>query len=60
MAYVEVFAALADPTRGQVLEALRRQPKTVGEVAARLPVNRTAVWQHLSVLESAGLVSVEP
>ena len=60
MAYVEVFAALADPTRGQVLEALRRQSKTVSEVAAGLPVSRTAVWQHLNVLESAGLVSVEP
>ena len=60
MAYVEVFAALADPTRRQVFEALRRQRKTVGEVAAGLPVSRPAVSQHLNVLESAGLVSVEP
>jgi len=60
MAYVEVFAALADPTRRQVFEALGPQPKTVDEVAAGLPVSRPAVSQHLNVLESAGLSSVEP
>ncbi|MDA0264132.1 MAG: metalloregulator ArsR/SmtB family transcription factor [Chloroflexi bacterium] len=60
MAYAEVFAALADPTRRHIFEALRNQPKTVGQVAAGLPVSRPAVSQHLKVLESARLVSVEP
>ena len=60
MAYVEVFAALADPTRRHIFEALREQPKTVGELAAGQTVSRPAVSQHLKVLESARLVSVEP
>lgn len=60
MAYAEVFTALADPTRRQLFEALRAQPKTVGELAEGQPVSRPAVSQHLKVLESAGLVSVEP
>src|SRR5437762_657904 len=60
MAYAEVFTALADPTRRQVFEGLRKQPKTVGELAQDLPVSRPAVSQHLRVLESASLVSVEP
>ena len=60
MAYAEVFTALADPTRRQIFEALRTQPKTVGELAEGQPVSRPAVSQHLKVLESAGLVSVEP
>ena len=60
MTYGQVFSALADPTRRNVFEALRLQPKTVGELAARLPVSRPAVSQHLKVLASAGLVSVEP
>ncbi len=60
MAYQEVFTALADPTRRHIFEALRLQPKTVGELAAGQPVSRPAVSQHLKVLESAGLVSVEP
>jgi len=60
MAYAEVFTALADSTRRHIFEALRGQPKTVGELAEGQPVSRPAVSQHLKVLESAGLVSVEP
>ena len=60
MAYDEVFTALADPTRRNIFEALRKQPKSVGELAEGQPVSRPAVSQHLKVLESAGLVSVEP
>src|SRR5207253_2289496 len=60
MAYAEAFAALADPTRRHIFEALRRQPKTVGELAEGQAVSRPAVSQHLKVLQSASLVSVEP
>ena len=60
MAYAEVFAALADPTRRHIFEDLRAQPKTVGELAAGQPVSPPAVSQHLRVLQSARLVSVEP
>ncbi len=60
MAYSEVLAALADPTRRHIFEALREQPKTVGQLAAGAPVSRPAVSQHLKLLESARLVSVEP
>lgn len=60
MAYQEVFTALADPTRRHIFEALRDQPMTVGELADAQPVSRPAVSQHLRVLESARLVSVEP
>jgi len=60
MAYAEVFTALADPTRRHIFEALRDEPKTVGELATGQPVSRPAVSQHLRVLESARLVSVEP
>lgn len=60
MAYAEIFTALADPTRRHIFEALREQPKSVGELAEGQPVSRPAVSQHLKVLESAGLVSVEP
>ena len=59
MAYAEVLSALADPTRRHIFEALREQPKTVGELAEGQPVSRPAVSQHLKVLESARLVSVE-
>ncbi len=60
MAYGNVLIALADPTRRSILEALRAAPRTVGELAAKRPVSRPAVSQHLKVLERARLVRVEP
>ena len=56
MAYQAAFVALADPTRRRVFEELRRGPCSVGKIAARMPVSRPAVSQHLGVLKKAGLV----
>ena len=59
MAYALALDALADGTRRKVFEQLRDGPLSVGDVAARLPVSRPAVSQHLRVLKDAGLVSDE-
>jgi DNA-binding transcriptional ArsR family regulator len=40
-----------------VFELLRNGSRSVGELAAKLPVSRPAVSQHLRVLETAGLVT---
>jgi DNA-binding transcriptional ArsR family regulator len=52
-----VLDALGDWTRRQILESLKAGPRSVGEIAAGLPVSRPAVSQHLRVLKQAGLVS---
>lgn len=52
-----VLDALGDWTRRQILEGLKSGPRSVGDLAADLPVSRPAVSQHLRVLEQAGLVS---
>jgi DNA-binding transcriptional ArsR family regulator len=57
MAYEQALQALGDPTRRSVLEQLRDGPRAVGEIAARVPVSRPAVSQHLRVLKEAGLVT---
>lgn len=54
------LAALADPTRREIVERLARRPRAVGELADELPVSRPAVSQHLKVLKGAGLVSDRP
>ena len=54
-----VFAALADPTRRAVFEHIAERPRSVGSLAAELPVSRPAVSQHLKVLKDAGLVADE-
>jgi DNA-binding transcriptional ArsR family regulator len=57
MAYQSAFLALGDPTRRRVFEQLRHGPKSVGIIAAKMPVSRPAVSQHLGVLKKAGLVA---
>ena len=52
-----VFAALADPTRRDIVGRLAVGDATVGELAAPYDVTVQAVSKHLKVLEDAGLVS---
>jgi len=51
------FAALADPTRREILERLARGEATVGELAEPFAMTFAAVSKHLRVLEAAGLVT---
>jgi DNA-binding transcriptional ArsR family regulator len=53
------LAALADPTRRAIFEAVARRPQAVGELAAGMPVSRPAVSQHLRALKDAQLVADE-
>ena len=53
----QVFAALADPTRRDLVARLTDGDATVGELAAPYEVSVQAVSKHLKVLEQAGLVS---
>jgi DNA-binding transcriptional ArsR family regulator len=53
----QVFAALADPTRRDIVARLAVGDATVGELAAPYDVSVQAVSKHLQVLERAGLVS---
>lgn len=53
----QVFAALADPTRRDLVARLTERDATVGELAAPYRVSVQAVSKHLKVLEQAGLVS---
>ncbi|PZS31604.1 MAG: transcriptional regulator [Pseudonocardiales bacterium] len=58
MSVETVFAALADPTRRQVLEALAAQSAASASALARdLPISRQMVLKHLAVLQETGLVS---
>jgi len=53
---MQVFSALADPTRAKIIEVLARRDLTAGEIAKRFPVSRPAVSRHLRVLRKAHLV----
>jgi DNA-binding transcriptional ArsR family regulator len=51
------WSALADGTRRAIVSRLAEGPQAVGQLAAQLPVTRSAVSQHLKILKNAGLVS---
>jgi DNA-binding transcriptional ArsR family regulator len=53
------LTALGDPTRQAIVALLFDGPRSVGELAAELPVSRPAVSQHLKVLKDARLVRDE-
>lgn len=53
----DVFKALADPSRRQLLDRLReRDGQTLGELCKRLDMSRQAVTKHLDILAEANLV----
>ena len=54
---IQALSALGDPSRRAIFERLVDAPASVGEIAAGLPVTRSAVSQHLRVLKEAGLVT---
>jgi ArsR family transcriptional regulator, arsenate/arsenite/antimonite-responsive transcriptional repressor len=55
----KTLRALGDPTRREILRALRGGDLTAGDIAGRFPMTAASVSHHLSVLREAGLVSVE-
>jgi DNA-binding transcriptional ArsR family regulator len=56
---MDIFTALADPTRRQVLDLLRRSERAAGELGEAFPrLSQPAVSRHLRVLREAGLVRV--
>jgi DNA-binding transcriptional ArsR family regulator len=54
---LRLFALFGHPIRVIIFQRIARTPGTAGELAKHLPVSRTAIVQHLKLLESAGLVS---
>ncbi|KAA9005821.1 winged helix-turn-helix transcriptional regulator [Paenibacillus spiritus] len=56
-AKADVFQAIADPTRREMLRLLAARELRIADLASRFPVSRTAIVKHLAVLEEAELVS---
>jgi len=54
-----VFKALSDPTRRQVLQLLRAGPLSAGQISARFSVSKPTMSAHFAVLKEAGLVHAE-
>jgi DNA-binding transcriptional ArsR family regulator len=60
MVEVDVFSALANPIRRDILMRLRRGPRAASELARGFEIGRPAVSEHLQVLRKARLIREEP
>ena len=54
---MDVFVALADPTRRRIVELVSAREMSAGQIADNFDVSRPAVSKHLRLLREAGLVS---
>jgi ArsR family transcriptional regulator, arsenate/arsenite/antimonite-responsive transcriptional repressor len=55
----DVFRALSDPTRREILELLRSGPRSSGEIADKFSTSWATISRHLSVLKDAELILAE-
>jgi ArsR family transcriptional regulator, repressor of sdpIR and other operons len=53
----DVFKALADPTRREILRILREGEKTAGELAERFDMSKPSVSHHFGILKQANLIA---
>ena len=55
----EVFLALSDPTRREILRLLKNGDMTAGDIAERFPLAKSTLSGHFGVLKQAGLIVAE-
>lgn len=55
----DVFQAIADPTRRQIIDLLAGQSLPVNDVAEKFDMSRPAVSKHLKILNECGLVIIK-
>ena len=48
--------AVADPTRRRILQLVRQEPSSVGDIARHFDTTQQAISQHLTLLRNAGLL----
>ena len=54
----DVFQAIADPTRRQLIHLLSQQELNLNTVAERFSISRPAISKHIRILKECGLVSI--
>ena len=55
----DVFQAIADPTRREILNMIAYKSLNVNSVAGNFLVSRTAIYKHMKILSECGLVVIK-
>ena len=56
MSFAETFKALSDPIRREILEMLKKDRLSAGEIAAKFDMTGATISYHLSILKKADLI----
>ena len=56
----DVFQAIADPTRREIINLIANQPQNLNAISANFSMTRQAISLHIKILEECGLVVVRP
>ena len=55
----DVFQAIADPTRREILNAISERSLNINSVAGNFDVSRTAIYKHIKILTECGLIVIK-
>ena len=55
----DVFQAIADPTRREILGLIARQPLNLNAVADQFHISRPAISRHMKILRECGLITIK-
>lgn len=56
---MDVFKAIADPTRREILNMLSKQDMNAGDIAEHFQMSKPAISKHLDILKNSDLISCE-
>lgn len=55
----DVFQAIADPTRREIINMISTEPLNINAVTEKFGVSRTAIYKHLKILSECGLINIK-
>ncbi|MEP0010089.1 MAG: metalloregulator ArsR/SmtB family transcription factor [Balneola sp.] len=55
----DVFQAIADPVRREIIEILSEEPLNLNAIAEQFDISRPAISRHIKILNECGLVAIE-
>lgn len=55
----DVFQAIADPTRREIIHLIAKQPMNLNAIADNFTISRPAISQHIKILTECGIVIIK-
>ena len=55
----DVFQAIADPTRRQIIDLISNDSMTLNAIAEKFDISRPAISQHIKILTECGIIDIE-